>query len=224
MMVEPLACALHAVLRNRPNAGDRVLVLGAGTLGLLVLAALRHTGPAARVIIVAKHEHQREHAATLGADTVCTPEAMLRTVRFETRARLVESRVTSPFLLGGVDICFECTGTADGLTDAMACTRAGGTVVMVGMQGRSSIDLSPAWHRELNLRGAYGYGVEGGSGERTFTLALEAAAAMRPGDLVADPYPLEDYRDAVAHAAAAGSRGAVKIAFSPQPAAAGALS
>jgi threonine dehydrogenase-like Zn-dependent dehydrogenase len=224
VMVEPLACALHAVLRNRPNPGDRVLVLGAGTLGLLVVAALRHAGSAGRVIAVAKHDHQRAHAAALGADTVCTPEAMLRTVRFETRARLVESRVTVPFLLGGVDLCFECTGTSDGLADAMTCTRAGGTVVMVGMQGRSSVDLSPAWHRELNLRGAYGYGVEGETAERTFALALAAAAALRPGELVADPYSLEDYRDALAHAGAAGSRGAVKIAFAPQLAASAAKS
>lgn len=221
VMVEPLACALHAVLRNRPAAGERVLVLGAGTLGLLVIAALSHLGPAVRVIAVAKHDQQQSFAAQLGADTVCSPEATLRTVRFETRARLVDARIGAPFLLGGVDISFECTGTASGLADAMACTRAGGTVVMVGMQGRASIDLSPAWQRELKLRGAYGYGIEADTGMRTFAVALEAARVIRPGRLVSDPYVLDDYRDAIAHAAAAGSRGAVKVAFAPAPAVAG---
>ncbi|HEV7466223.1 MAG TPA: alcohol dehydrogenase catalytic domain-containing protein [Candidatus Dormibacteraeota bacterium] len=222
VMVEPLACALHAVLRNPPGADDRVLVVGAGTLGLLIIAALRHAARPRRVIAVAKHDGQRRLAGRLGADVVCTPAVMLRTVRFETGARLVEGRAVAPFLLGGADLTFECSGTAAGLQSAIGCTRAGGTVVMVGMPGRASIDLAPAWHRELSLRGAYGYGIETAGGmaveppRRTFAIALEAAQALRPGRLVDDPLPLEDYQRALSRASSAGSRGAVKVAFAPQ--------
>ncbi|HEY0410237.1 MAG TPA: zinc-binding dehydrogenase, partial [Candidatus Dormibacteraeota bacterium] len=171
---------------------------------------------------VAKHDGQRRLAGRLGADVVCTPAVMLRTVRFETGARLVEGRVVAPFLLGGADLTFECSGTAAGLQSAIGCTRAGGTVVMVGMPGRASIDLAPAWHRELSLRGAYGYGIETAGGmaveppRRTFAIALEAAQALRPGRLVDDPLPLEDYQRALTRASSAGSRGAVKVAFAPQ--------
>jgi len=222
VLVEPLACALHAVLRNRPGDDDRVLVVGAGTIGLLVISALRHAARPRRLIAVAKHPGQRRLAGRLGADVVAAPEAMLRTVRFETRARLVEGRAAEPFLLGGADLTFECSGSASGLQSAIACTRAGGTVVMAGMPGRASLDLAPAWHRELCLRGAYGYGVETGAGvgveppQRTFAIALDAALALRPGRLVEDPHPLEDYREALGRAASAGSRGAVKVAFAPQ--------
>ena len=216
VMVEPLACAVHAVSRSLPAAGDRAVVLGAGTVGLLVVAALSALAPRSRVLAVAKHDHQRAHASELGADTVCAPGALLRTVRFLCGARLVEPRIGDPFLLGGADLVYECTGTAVGLRDAIACTRPGGTVVMVGMPGRVSIDLAPAWHRELNLRGAYGYGSE--VDRPTFDIALEVAARLHPGRLVDEAYPLEEYRAAVDHAAAAGSRGAVKLAFRPQPA------
>lgn len=219
LMVEPLACAVHAVSRTLPGAGERVVVLGAGTVGLLVVAAAAALAPRARLLAAAKHDHQRRHAAGLGAQTVCAPDALLRTVRFLTGARLVEPRVGEPFLLGGADLVYECTGTAAGLRDAIACTRPGGTVVMVGMPGRVHLDLAPAWHRELNLRGAYGYGRE--VDRRTFDIALDLAARIHPGRLVDAAYPLEDYRTAVAHAAAAGSRGAVKLAFRPQPAATG---
>ena len=224
VLVEPLACAAHAVLRSGAQNGDRVLVLGAGTLGLLSIAALRALGRPGRLLAVAKHDHQRRLAAELGADVVSTPSTMLRTVRFETRARLVEGRGTEPFLLGGVDVCFECTGTAGGLRDAMAVTRAGGTVVMVGMPGRVHVDLSLAWQRELVLRGAYGYGIEHraalGDGDaepprRTFEIALGLAERLGIGRLVSDPYALSEYRDAIAEAASAGSRGAVKVAFAP---------
>jgi threonine dehydrogenase-like Zn-dependent dehydrogenase len=222
VMVEPLACALHAVLRNEPGPDDLVLVVGAGTLGLLIIAALRHSARPRRVIAVAKHGGQRRLAGRLGADVVCAPDVMLRTVRFETRARLVEGRAVDPFLLGGADLTFECSGSASGLQSAIGCTRAGGTVVMVGMPGRASIDLAPAWHRELNLRGAYGYGIETAGRvaveppRRTFAIALEAAQALRPGRLVDDPLPLEDYQRALDRASSAGSRGAVKVAFAPR--------
>jgi threonine dehydrogenase-like Zn-dependent dehydrogenase len=222
VMVEPLACALHAVLRNEPGPDDLVLVVGAGTLGLLIIAALRHAARPRRVIAVAKHDGQRRLAGRLGADVVCAPDVMLRTVRFETHARLVEGRAVDPFLLGGADLTFECSGSASGLQSAIGCTRAGGTVVMVGMPGRASIDLAPAWHRELNLRGAYGYGIETAGRvaveppRRTFAIALEAAQALRPGRLVDDPLPLEDYQRALDRASSAGSRGAVKVAFAPR--------
>lgn len=221
VVVEPLACAIHAVLRSGAGRGDRVLVLGAGTLGLLTVAALRQLRRPGRLLTVAKHDHQRGLAGDLGADLVTGPATMLRTVRFETGARIVEARGAEPFLLGGVDVCFECTGTAAGLRDAMACTRAGGTVVMVGMPGRVSLDLSPAWQRELSLRGAYGYGIEADPGSateaprRTFDIALDLAARLRLGRLVSVPHPLSEYREALAEAASAGSRGVVKVVFAP---------
>ena len=219
VMVEPLACALHAVARSQPGTADTVVVLGAGTLGLLTVAAVRTLASPRRLLAVAKHDRQRQHALRLGADTVCGPGAVLRSVRFATGSRLVEDRVAGSFLLGGADVCFECTGTPGGLRDAMAVTRSQGTVVLVGMPARAAIDLAPAWHRELVLRGAYGYGVEtvpGSPPARTFDLALDAARRLRPGSLVAAPYPLDEHRAAVDHAAAAGARGDVKVAFAPR--------
>ncbi|HET9052199.1 MAG TPA: zinc-binding dehydrogenase [Candidatus Dormibacteraeota bacterium] len=231
VVVEPLACALHAVMRSGAAADDAVLVIGCGTLGLLTIAALRHLGLARRIVAVARHDHQRRLAGALGADDVTDQASMLRTVRWQTGARIVEDRGAGAFLLGGVDACFECTGTADGLRDAMATTHAGGTVVLVGMPGRLSVDLSPAWQRELTLRGAYAYGVETPVGvhapaarpmgaveppRRTFDLAIEAASSLRPGRLVGAPFALEDFREALAEASDAGRRGAVKVAFAPQ--------
>jgi hypothetical protein len=87
--------------------------------------------------------------------------------------------------------------------------------VLVGMPGRVSVDLASLWHREVRLAGAYAYGTESvGKGSRpTFELALEAVAAARTGRLVSATYPIERFEEAVAHAGAAGRRGAVKVAF-----------
>ena len=72
------------------------------------------------------------------------------------------------------------------------------------------------WHRETELKGAYTYGTEtmpDGSRRRTFDLALETAGAVGIERLLSATYGLADHVDAIAHAAAAGRRGAIKIAF-----------
>src|SRR4051812_13450282 len=67
VIVEPTACAVHAALRAGVGEGDVVVVLGAGTLGLLSVAALRHHTGAGTIIAAAKHPEQRRLAADLGA-------------------------------------------------------------------------------------------------------------------------------------------------------------
>ena len=99
--------------------------------------------------------------------------------------------------------------------------RPRGTVALVGMPGKVTIDLAPLWHREVRLAGAYAYGTESvpaaAAGVQvavpTFQLAFEVVAAQSTGRLVSATYPLTRFEEAVAHAGAAGRRGAVKIAF-----------
>jgi hypothetical protein len=87
---------------------------------------------------------------------------------------------------------------------------------MMGMPAEVTVDLTGLWHRETRLAGSYTYGTEtmpDGTTARTFDLAFDTVVACRMGRLVSATYPLDDYEDAIAHAASAGRRGAVKIAF-----------
>ncbi len=83
---------------------------------------------------------------------------------------------------------------------------------MMGMPAEVTIDLTGLWHRETELVGAYTYGTER-DGRKTFDLALETADAIEAERWLSATYPLADHVDAIAHAAEAGRRGAVKIAF-----------
>jgi threonine dehydrogenase-like Zn-dependent dehydrogenase len=122
-------------------------------------------------------------------------------------------------LSGGADVVIDCVGRAESIAQSLAMVRPRGTVSLVGMPGKVTVDLAPLWHREVRLAGAYAYGTEslGEHGRRgtapTFDLAFEVAAAMGVGRLVSATYPLTRFEDAVAHAGAAGRRGSVKIAF-----------
>jgi threonine dehydrogenase-like Zn-dependent dehydrogenase len=199
VMVEPLACAVHAA---RQVAAGRVAVIGAGTLGLLTIAALRRLSPATEILATAKHPDQRHWAKELGADAICAPGELARTIRSTTGSLVIGDQLTA-----GAPAVVDCVGSEATLTQALQVVAPGGTVHAVGMPARTTLDLTSLWHRETSLRGCYAY-------ERAdFDTALELVASLDLGRLVTAVYPLSRYEDAVDHAAHAGARGAVKIAF-----------
>ena len=213
VLIEPFACCVHAALRGNAGKDDIVVVSGAGTIGLLTVAAIKLFTPPRRLIAIAKHPTQRDLARQLGADQVITPSEIFQRVRFATGARRLDGMNRS-LLLGGADVTFECVGRADSLNDAVRYTREGGTVVVVGMPGEEKVDWAPIWQRELTVMGAYAYGAEPKKkGTRTFQLALEAAPEVHLETLTGPLFGLGEYRDAIAYAMSAGKLGAVKVAF-----------
>jgi threonine dehydrogenase-like Zn-dependent dehydrogenase len=218
VLVEPFACAIHAAHRAQVADGDDVLVVGAGTVGLLTLIALRRFTSPGRVIVAAKHPRQRAAASLAGADEVVRPEHAMKAVRRVGSAVKLTPERGMEFLLGGVDVALECTGSTSALDLCLRATRAGGRVVVSGIPGAGA-DLTPLWFRELELAGAYTAGMEDVEGGRrhAFALALELASSLPMLDrLVGATYPLSRWREAIDHAMAAGRLGTFKVAFAPQ--------
>jgi threonine dehydrogenase-like Zn-dependent dehydrogenase len=213
VIIEPFACCVHAALRGGATKDDVVVVLGAGTIGLLTVAAVKLFTPPKRLIAVAKHPTQKDLALKLGADQVIDPDDVFQRIRFATAARRLDGMDRS-LLLGGVDVTFECVGRASSLSEAVRFTRGGGTVVAVGMPGDEKVDWAAIWQRELTVMGAYAYGSEPKRKDRrTFELALEAAPELHLEKLTGPLFSLGDYREAIAYAMSAGRLGAVKVAF-----------
>ncbi len=218
VLVEPLACAIHSALRAGVTEGDSALVVGAGTVGLLTLIALRRFTNVGRLIVAAKHPRQRAAAKMAGADEVVRPEHAMKAVRRAGSAVKLTPERGMEFLLGGVDVALECTGSSSALDMCLRTTRAGGRVVVSGIPGAGA-DLTPLWFRELELVGAYTAGMEDVDGGRrhAFALALELASSLPMLDqLVGATYPLAQWREAMDHAMSAGRLGTFKVAFAPQ--------
>ncbi|MHB1445572.1 MAG: zinc-dependent alcohol dehydrogenase [Acidimicrobiales bacterium] len=229
VMVEPTACGIHAALAaagasvaadpelSGPDlSGATVAVIGAGTLGLTVIAALRRFVPPSLLLAGAKHPEQRRLAASLGADQVLDPADLARGVRRHTR-----SLTNGAVLTGGADVVIDCVGNAESIDSALSMVRPKGLVVLAGMPGTVKLDLTSLWNREVSLAGAYAYGLEtvpGRAPARTFDLAFELVAEAGLGRLVGARYPLDRFPEAIAHASAAGRRGTVKVVFDLRPA------
>ncbi len=217
VLVEPLACAVHAAHRAGVEPGGSVLIVGAGTVGLLTVLALREFTRAGQVVVAAKHPAQRELARRLGASDVISPGDAVAAIRRTTRSyRLTPERGAS-FLLGGMDVSVDCVGSRSSLDLALRTTRAGGRVILAGMPAAGA-DLAPVWFRELEVAGAYATGIEmtGEGPVSSFDLAIDLARDAPLEGLVGAVYPLPRWREALDHAFAAGRLGTVKVAFDPR--------
>ncbi len=229
VLVEPLAGGIHAALMaataSSVAAADApvVAVLGAGTMGLAAIAGLVRYCPHVRVVAGARYPHQQREARRLGAHEVVPAAELPRAVRRLSGCHFVGDQLSS-----GAHATIDAVGTETTIADALRITRPRGRVVLMGMPGEVTVDLTGLWHRETELAGAYTYGTEtlpaAGVGEtlpdgkrvRTFDLAIETADAIEAERWLSATYPLADHVDAVAHAAAAGRRGAIKVAFDPR--------
>jgi threonine dehydrogenase-like Zn-dependent dehydrogenase len=214
--IEPLACAVHAVLKVDPGPDETALVIGAGSVGLFVVAALKELTRVEYVICVAKHERQKTEALRLGADEVVHPKELYEKLPEMLGAQRYRPELGKPVVMGGADRVFECVGAPGTIEDAVRLARPGGEVALVGMPGaRSCLDLTALWHKEVKLAGAYAYGVEEHRGEyvKSFELALRIAPGIELASLVGPHFRLQEYREAIAAARSAGRNGHIKVVF-----------
>ena len=120
LLTEPLAVVVRAVNRGAPKPGERAAVVGAGTLGLLALQALRARG--ARVLVVSRTHRRLDLAKKLGAEDVHS----LADGPLDAAACRFSGRE-------GVDLVVETAGAAEAVTQALELVRPGGRVVLTGL-------------------------------------------------------------------------------------------
>jgi len=219
IFAEPAAVAIHAAWRRRPEAGERVLVLGCGTIGFLLIQVLRLVQPACHVAAVAQFPWQAEMAQAYGATHafLASDDGYAEAARL-TGGKLYEGYAGNRMLLGGFDVVFDVVGIAATLNNALRWTRAGGAVVLVGVNlHRMELDVTPVWYQEVDLIGAVGHDVVTWQGEAlsTFELAMRwmGNGTLDVEALLTHRFALDDYRQAFAVAVDKARYRSVKVAF-----------
>jgi threonine dehydrogenase-like Zn-dependent dehydrogenase len=198
-LAEPLAVCVRGARLGDLRLGDRVLVLGAGTIGLLSLVTARAAG-AAELHITARHQPQRSAARALGADGVhgSADEA----------AQALGER--------GADVVIETVGgKASTLVDAVRLVRPGGTVVMLGVfEGATPLPGLEFSVKEVRMVGSNCYARAGATSDFAIAVGLlrDHLAAVQP--LVTHRFALDQVNEAFA-AAADKTTGSIKVILSP---------
>ncbi len=175
-LAEPAAVGIHAVRRAGVGNGERVVVLGAGPIGLVTANAARLAG-ADLVVVSEPNPRRRELAARIGADVVLDPrEADLRSVLAKATDRV------------GADVVFECTGNAEILTAAVPLARRGGRIVEVGVgAGTAAVGQRDLVLYERTLLGSLGY-----AGDLDTAVAQMADGSLDADLLISEEHELEE--------------------------------
>jgi 2-desacetyl-2-hydroxyethyl bacteriochlorophyllide A dehydrogenase len=186
VLIEPLATPVHAVRLAGPDlTGKTVAILGAGTIGLLTLAAVRRQG-AARIAVSETLAAKRDLALRLGADSV--HDAASPDLVADIRADLG----------GSADVVFDCVSVQATVDQAMGLAFKGGTVVVVGVPAAPvTVPLPEIQDLQVRIQGSATYTRE----DYLTAIAMIEDGLVRPEDLITAQYPLSRVADAFADAA-----------------------
>jgi 2-desacetyl-2-hydroxyethyl bacteriochlorophyllide A dehydrogenase len=144
-LIEPLATPVHAARLAGDLTGRKVVILGAGTIGLLTLIAARRAG-AAKILSTDILANKRDMALALGADAVV--DAGVEDLAEVVRAELGES----------ADVVFDCVANQATIGEAIKMAIKGGTVVVVGGPRRlATVDLPVIQEFQIRIQGAATY-------------------------------------------------------------------
>ncbi len=195
-LTEPLAVALRGVSLADPRPDSRVLVLGAGSIGLS--AALLARDRVTEVAITARHPHQAEAARSMGVTVLGEHEGIA----------WAKDR--------GADVVIESVGgAASTLDDAVKACRKGGTIVMLGVfTAPRPVDLTKLMLKELRLQGSFCYGSTPRGPEYDAAAALTGRYADELGTMTTHQFDLTGVADAFATADDKTS-GAIKVSVVP---------
>jgi threonine dehydrogenase-like Zn-dependent dehydrogenase len=176
-MAEPLACAVHGLRRLEragPVSAEPTVVIGAGTMGLLMLQLLLHAG-AGPVSVVDRVKDRLEVARKLGAAQAVTDASALDGARFE--------------------VAVDATGVPEAVETAIGLLDRGGRMLVFGVTpAEATIRVSPfrIYNDEITITGSMAI-------LRSFGQAVDllASGAVDPRPLLSEPLPLDGYGDAV---------------------------
>jgi L-iditol 2-dehydrogenase len=144
-MAEPAGCCLHGIDLCRIKAGDTVLIIGGGTIGIIMLQLARISG-AAQTVVIEPVAKKRETAANLGA-TLCIDPMTCDAAEAMHQAGI-----------GPVHVCIECAGLAATVRESIRLAGRGATVMMFGLTPPDcEIPIRPfeIFQRELHLTASF---------------------------------------------------------------------
>jgi len=178
-LIEPVAVAVHDVRRGRVVAGEDVLVIGGGPIGMLIAMVAQQAG--ANVTVSEINTHRLSMAKAMNINTVNPKDE-------DAAAALMASTGGK-----GVDVVFEVSGTQLGVDLMTAVTATRGRIVMVAIHAdKPTVDLFQFFWKEIEMVGARVYE----SRDYEEAIRLVATEAIDSKRLITSVQPLPDIQSA----------------------------
>lgn len=198
-LVEPAAVSIHSVMKKVPKKNDKVLVIGAGMIGLNIIQFIKLLQPNCTVYVLEKSKKKQEMALKFGADKIVVGD-IYEYIAEETDAKLYQ-KGKNKMLIGGLDIIYDTVGKHDMFNNALRLLRARGTYVKVGYQMvPTKFDETPIWWQELEIIGVDSYGMDKYEGKeiQSFDLILKLLKEKKItfDGLITNRFNIKDYKKA----------------------------
>jgi len=220
VLADPWSVSFHAITRNPPGPGARVVVYGAGALGSTATAILRQLYPSVEVATIARWPAQAEHAAVLGAN-VFAPEPVEELV--EALAAWSGATLRRPWeglpvgYPGQIDAVYDTVGSPATTEVALRVLREQGTLVQLGVSSPGRFEWTPWYFKELRLMGSNAFGDETFEDRRQHAyqhfFGLLADGRVDLSGMLTHRFRLDDWRQAFGTLVHQGETGAIKVAF-----------
>ncbi|MCP4682847.1 MAG: alcohol dehydrogenase catalytic domain-containing protein [Desulfobacterales bacterium] len=200
VLIEPAAVSLHALLRHPPEDGDKILIIGAGTIGLNVIQFAKAVNPDCTIYLLEKIDFKKSLGLKLGADHLIEGDPY-DAVAYATGGKLYRAPLGNNTILGGFDIIYDCVGYSKMIHDSLRWLKARGTYVMIGNQlSPVSFDQTPVWQQEINMIGvnAHGREIYDGNCMSSFDLAIDMIQKKKVNlaGFITHRFHLTEYRNA----------------------------
>ncbi|HVN70688.1 MAG TPA: alcohol dehydrogenase catalytic domain-containing protein, partial [Desulfomonilia bacterium] len=186
-LTEPLAVGIQAVLDNRPADSDRVLIIGGGVIGAMIVKAIRGLDIGCSVTVAEPSAFPADYINRSGADHVISGNIIEAAERI-TGARSYKPMLGERIVQGGFDKVFDTVGHSPTLQTALIVTAGCGTVSLVGIGNKVTFDPTPLWLKLLTVKGCYAYGYNDGAGGRKhafeIALGLMESGTVRVDDML----------------------------------------
>jgi (R,R)-butanediol dehydrogenase/meso-butanediol dehydrogenase/diacetyl reductase len=217
-MIEPLAVSLQAVLDNRPTKDDRVLVIGSGVIGNLIVQSIRALKIDCSVTVAEPSLFHAELASKVGANHLITDGEILRHAIDITGAKAYKPTIGKEILMGGFSKTFDTVANAETLDASMRTLRTGGLLSVVGIGKEVMTDLTPLWLKLQTIKGVYCYGYSDVSNGRKhiFEIAIDLVKQKRVHleSMITHTFSIENYKQMIAVNLNKSKHRAVKTAIS----------
>lgn len=221
VLADPFSVSLHAILRSPPPPGGKVLVYGAGALGVTSVAALRALYSDVEIAVVARFGAQQELARRFGANLVVPHEPraeVLQTLADWSGGILHAALDGLPTAKpGGIDVVYDTIARPETLEVGIRILKERGTLVQSGVSTPGRYEWTPIYFKELSIKGSNAFGFEDVEGERKHAiqhyLDLVTAGRVDLDGMLTHKFPLDGWWDAIRALANQDKSGAVKIAF-----------
>ena len=215
-LTEPLAVGLQAVLDNRPEDTDKVLLIGGGVIGAMVVKCIRALDCGCDITVVEPSAFASDYVMKCGASRTIQGRILDAALEI-TGGRAYKPMLGERVVMGGFDKIFDTVGSAETLNAALRVTATGGVLSVIGIGKEVKLDLTPLWLKLQTVKGCYGYRYNNIAGikKHTFEISLEliSTGKVKVDDMLTHKLPLEKYREMIDIHLNKNANRAMKIAF-----------